>query len=334
MITDARALRKSYVPQELHHCEGQIDYLSSALRPITHGFTGEDAFIFGPSGTGKTTIAKYVLRQLERERLEVRWGYVNCITDSTKAGVFYQLVRDAGRGADLRREGTPTATFLDRLRNLDGHFVAVIDEVHALDDSDTLLALYDLDNVSLVMISLDENKLFAEFNGQLKSRFQSAPKVELEKYRHHEMVDILDGRASAALAPGVTDGETIEFIADLAAGDAREGIAYLRRAAKYVLEHQCDAITPDVVEEIAEDAQREIHSSLINSLGTHKRLLYDIINDAGEVSSSDLHARYEHEIDDPKSKSMRRRYLNSLEGYEIIASSGSGRGTRYSHIGY
>ncbi|MFC6975664.1 AAA family ATPase [Halomicroarcula sp. GCM10025709] len=67
MITDARALRTDTVPQDLHHRDGQIDHLSAVLDPT--GFDApESVTIFGPSGAGKTTLAKYVLGQLGARR--------------------------------------------------------------------------------------------------------------------------------------------------------------------------------------------------------------------------------------------------------------------------
>ena len=329
MITDARALRKSYVPQELHHREGQIDYLSSALRPITDGDTGEDAFVFGPSGAGKTTIAKFVLRQLEREALNVRWGYVNCISDASKAAVLHRLAREADVGADLRKEGTATSTFLDRLRELESQFVAIIDEVHVLDDMSTLLALYELENVSMVLVTLDEKSLFAEFDSRVKSRLRNVPKVDLDKYSHDEMVDILEGRVKAGLSPGSITAEAVAHIADLAAGDARQAITLLRRSAKHAIEQGAAPISPEIVEGIREDAQRDIRSSRISALSTHQRLLFDLIKDASELRAGELHSRYEEQVSDPRTRSARRRYLGSLEDYELIRSSGSGRGTRY-----
>ena len=113
MITDARALRPDYVPRDLYHREGQIDHLSSKLDDARM-HRGDHVFIFGPSGTGKTTIAKYTLSQLEREDLGVRWAYVNGMSDNTTAAVMHTIVRDVGLGADLRREGSAPSACLIR----------------------------------------------------------------------------------------------------------------------------------------------------------------------------------------------------------------------------
>ncbi|WP_135806047.1 AAA family ATPase [Halorussus marinus] len=92
MITDARALRQKHVPQELHHREGEIEHLSSCLKPIQQGLSGQSALITGPSGAGKTTLAQYTVGQLERATLDVRNGYVNCISDSSLTGAFHALL--------------------------------------------------------------------------------------------------------------------------------------------------------------------------------------------------------------------------------------------------
>lgn len=42
-----------------------------------------------------------------------------------------------------------------------------------------------------------------------------------------------------------------------------------------------------------------------------------------------LHERYDERVSDPRVKSTRRKYLQSLERYELITSSGQGRGRMY-----
>ena len=126
MITDARVLRPGFVPQDLHHRHGSIDALASTLQPVTANDTPENTLLTGPSGSGKTTLAKFVLDQLERERFDIRWGYCYCISDSSAAGALHALLRDANLGADLRPQGTPRSVYIDRLREFDGEFVAVL----------------------------------------------------------------------------------------------------------------------------------------------------------------------------------------------------------------
>jgi cell division control protein 6 len=329
VITDARALQPDFVPQELHHREGEIDALTTTLRPIADGFAGDDVFIFGPSGTGKTTIARYVVNLLQQETLDTTAGYVNAMSNSTRADALYALARDAGVAYDLRKEGTHASKFLNRLGDVDDHVIAIVDEVHVLEDYGTLQSLWEQPNLTLLMVCLDEEELFAEFGQQLQSRFSSARKVHLDRYSMTEMTAILRGRVKAGLRPGVLREDILEYIADLAAGDARAGIALLRSAVERAMENEADAITKHIVDLAESEARAEMQAHRIRELDTDKRLLYEIITDGGEIKAGTLHARYEAQAQDPVSRASRRKYLSRLDEYELIEMTGSGRGKRY-----
>ncbi len=330
MITDARALQRSFVPQELQHRDGQISYLSAALRPITRGSPGEHTFIYGPSGSGKTTLAKYVAEQLQAAAFGFRWGYVNCMSDSSINAVLQRLVRDAGLAAHLSTDGTPASEFYDQFREFDGQVLVILDEVDCLEDESVLHALYDLENVTMVVITISEDNLLVRCDSRVQSRLRSMTTVALEKYSHAQLVDILRARIRAGLAPGVITSAAIAEIADRAAGDAREAIAILRQAVMVVDSSQEREITVDVVRRVEDDAREEIRRDRVDDLGTHKRLLYDIIEAAGEIGATELRETYEQRCSEPKAGSTRRRYLASLEDkYELISSSGNGKGRVY-----
>jgi len=331
MITDARALRPEQLPRDLHHRDGQIDHLSSVLDP-TGSTRSEDVCIYGPSGAGKTTIAKYTLGLLEREVLDVRWGYVNCMAESSPAAALHELLRDAGLGADLRREGTHKADALNRLREHDDQVICIIDEVDVLDDPSLLLSLYQIPHVAQIPITTKQDEWLAGLDSRVETRFRRAESLHLEKYSHRELVDILDARVVHGLISARVADNAVEHIADLAAGNARSGVALLRRAAKHVEKNDLNELTTEVVDAIVADAEADLRERRIRSLGTHKRLLYEIVREAGEIDSGTLHARYEDRSLSPKARSTRRKYLKSLRRYNLIASDGTGRSTTYHHV--
>lgn len=61
MIRDARVLQVDFVPQEVVYRDSEANHLSNALEPITREEPAETAFLFGPSGTGKTCLAKFIV---------------------------------------------------------------------------------------------------------------------------------------------------------------------------------------------------------------------------------------------------------------------------------
>ncbi|MDJ1433047.1 orc1/cdc6 family replication initiation protein [Halostagnicola sp. A-GB9-2] len=332
MIVNARALETTYVPQDLEHREGQISQLATALEPLTHGVGGDHSLIFGPSGSGKTTLAKYVVRKLRQESLGVKRAYWNCMSGSSKTEVLHGLAQDSKIGNHLSRDGTASGAFIEAFRETDDHIVAIIDEVDVLEDETLLLGLGDLPNVTIVAITIDEDDFFAnhQLNGRVKSRFSSAETVRLRRYSHSELVDILLARISAGLRPGVITIGVVEYISDIAAGDAREAIKHLEKATVRVARSDRSQITIDDVESVHHEARQDLRQDHINSLGTHKRLLHDIIADAGEIGVGELHDTYERRIRNPKPNRTRRRYLSSLvDKYELLESSGTGRGKSY-----
>jgi len=326
MITDARAIRPEFVPRDLHHRDAQITHLSSV---VSHGHFGETACIFGPSGAGKTTISKYVLSDLEREWLGMRWGYVNCMADNTAAAALHRAVRELRLGADLRRRGEPTSVAIDRLRECDDYLVVVFDEVDVLDER-ALLALSDLPDVSLVCIAIDGSEWYDSLSEQAESRMRSAETVRLDAYTEAELVDILESRVSHGLLADRVSGTALSRMATLADGDARRAIALLRRAAEAV-EQDDDGgtLTTATVERVVDEAETDIRERRVRSLGTHQRLLFEIIAEHDGIAADELHDAYERQATDPKARSTRRRYLKSLRQYDLIEPSGSGRARVY-----
>jgi len=334
VIRNARALTPDFVPEELWHRDGQIGALSAALRPLVQGSRGTHVIITGPSGVGKTTLARHVVQELERKAFDVTSGYVNCISDSTHSQALSALLRDSGRGADLRPEGTPTSAFIDRLRRLDSQFVALVDEVDILEDPLMLSALYDVSNVTLVLITVNEDDLLADLDSRVQSRLMSAQRIHLEKYHHAELCDILQARVDVGLAPGTVSSLVVERAADIAAGDARTGIVLLGRAVQRAQDEGRTSVTCADVDESRESALRAIHERNVVTLSTHQRVLYEILREAGELSAHELHERYEELAGSPRSQRSRRRYLRGLERYKMIRKLRSGGGTRYEFRGY
>jgi orc1/cdc6 family replication initiation protein len=332
MICDARALRDEFVPQELQHRNSEIDHISSCLRPIEEDVKGEHVLITGPSGAGKTTLAKHVCQQLERQTLGVRTGYVNCLSANTATGVIHMLLRNSRIGRDFARESTARSQYFERIRSSDEQLVFIVDEVDVLDGYEALLSLFDQQNVTLVMICVDEDAFLSNVDMRVQSRVRASASVTLEKYHDEEIVDILRGRADAGLTPGAVDEGTLGEIADLAAGDARLAIALLRRAAERAETEGRESLSPGLVEAVSDSATTEVHDRNVELLSTHQRLLYEVVSEAGEIAASDLHRRYEEQASSPKSRSTRRRYLDSLERYGLIEQQGSTRDSRYEAV--
>jgi Cdc6-like AAA superfamily ATPase len=120
MIEDARVLREAFVPREVEHREGEVTHLSGVLEPVTRGEAADTAILTGPSGAGKTCIARYTVQQLREQHLDVEAQYVNCWQNYSRFRALYRVLEGLGRTVDIHRRSTPHDELLERLADYDG----------------------------------------------------------------------------------------------------------------------------------------------------------------------------------------------------------------------
>jgi len=333
MILNARPLTPEYAPRDLHHRDGELDALTAALAPLTSGSGGEPVLMDGPPGVGKTTLARFVARQLESEAFDVRWGYVDCLTRSAPGALLNQLCHDAGVAASLTLAATAVGEYYDALAAADGQVVVICDEVAFADDKDVLAGLYETAGVTPIYITTDGESLLADVVGRSADRLRHAEAVHLRPYTHSALVDILRARANVALAPGSLGNGVIEECADIAAGNARHAIALLRKAVRATASDGQAHVERADVAAVADAALEDIHQRRIGNLGNHQRVLFEIIREAGTIEAGKLHDRYEDRVGTPKSKRTRRDYLSGLESYSLIVAEGSTSDRKYRYVG-
>lgn len=327
MIRDARVLKQAYLPQELHHREQYLNMLSVALAPLTDGVQGQHVLIDGPSGAGKTTLARFACSRLEESTFGVRVAEANAISHSSPTRYLNSLCRDANIALDVSPESAPTSAYIDRIAASEDQLVAIVDEADQL-DADGVWGLLELSNVTVIAVCIDATDLLAHVDQRIASRLRSTTQLNLGGYSSHQIEDILRGRIEHGLAPGAVDTEAIETIADRAAGDARFAIAMLRSAVQQA-DARGETVTADLVETTTGDARQGLRDRVVEQLGSHQRVLWHIIEEAGSVRGDSLHDEYELRVADPKAKRTRRNYLSALEQYGLIESDGTGRATRY-----
>lgn len=330
MIRDARVLRPEFVPREVEHRNAEVNALSNALRPIVDGEPGETTLLLGPSGAGKTCVARHTVERLRENVLDFDSQYVNCWQDYTRFRVLYEVLDGIGRTVDVHRQSTPTDELLDRIRAYDGpQCVVVLDEVDQLEEKTPLYDLYRARNISLILIANREEELFAQFDDRLTSRFHSSERVQFDKYRLDELVSILDARARWALAEDAVGERELALVADAAAGDARVAIAVLRNAARRAEQSDREAITADVVNDAVPEGRREVRRKAVEQLHPHQRALYEILDETDELSPGDLYEEYASRVDEPKTKRTVRNYLSKMSRYGLVVAEGEKRARTY-----
>lgn len=330
MIEDARVLREDFVPGEVVHREAEVEHLSGVLEPVTRGEPAETALLTGPSGTGKTCIAKFTTERLREERLDVETLYVNCWQNYSAYRALYRILEGLGQNLDIHRQSTPRDELIERLRNYTGeHCVLVLDEVDQLQDKRILYDLHDFSQFSMVLIANSETELFGDMNDRLTSRLRGSDRVHFDRYDLDALVAIMAQRVDRGLARNIVDRSLLEMIADEAAGDARVALSILRSAAQAADRDGAETITAERITNAVPEAREAVRQKSLDALTPHQRAVYDIIEEAGSIEPADLYDAYRDLVDDPKTDRTVRNYLSKMEQYNLIEADGNSRDRIY-----
>ncbi|OYR80730.1 AAA family ATPase, partial [Halorubrum ezzemoulense] len=190
MIRDGAVFEDDHLPDPIVGRNRHMNEVTDALAPVEDGQRAENCFLFGPSGAGKTTVARAAVRELRREVLDVPYAYVNCWRDYTRNAVLERLSRDLV-GTAVPRSAS-TSTLLDRVhRNFNGPGVVILDEVDQLRETELLYDLHSFSGLSWIGIANDEVDLLADLDERVRSRISVGYRVRFDRYGEDTIAEIL-----------------------------------------------------------------------------------------------------------------------------------------------
>lgn len=328
MIHDARVLEDDFLPREVVHRHDEMNHLSAALQPAVDGERPEDVLIAGPSGAGKTCIARYAVSELERQVLDIETQYVDCWQHSNHFRILYKVLEGVETTYDIHRS-TPRDEMVERLEGVDRPYVIILDEADQVEDPDLLRELYGIPAVSMVLIANRERDIVGTLDERLQSRLRSATTIRFDQYTDAELEAVLADRIEWGLEPSAITDEQVTRIASAAAGDARDAIGILRSAARNAEHAGAEAIRAAHIETAIPEARATIRQKSLEKLTDHQRVVYDILANEGPLSPQELYARYQSAVDDPRTKRTLTNYLGKLDQYNLVEGEGRGPSRTY-----
>lgn len=331
MLHNARVLNADWVPGDVVHRNTEKNQLRDALEPVIDGEMPRDALLEGPSGAGKTCLARYTAAKLEEQALGVRTQYVDCWNHHSRFQVLLDLLEGIGPTHEIHRN-TAHDTLLSQLEALDSPYVVILDEVDQLSDKSLLRSLWSISELTCILIANREQDVLDPLDERVRSRLRSAVRIRFDQYSHDELVAILEARAEAALTPDAINRTHLDHIADAAAGNARDAITFLRQAAQEAEWDGSETITEAHVETAIPAARDTLRQRSLDKLTEDQRILYDILLESGPLMPKTLHERYATRVEEPKTKRTMRKYLKKLEQYNLVDSEGTGPSRHYAPV--
>ncbi|MFA5050143.1 MAG: AAA family ATPase [Candidatus Micrarchaeia archaeon] len=281
IIKNEDVFNPDFMPEELFFREKEIKEIAISLKGAAKR-KGENLLLYGSTGCGKTTCAKYVLSELEDYSRKIKGIYINCWVFSTRFSVLNQIAYSLDEF--VPRRGLAPDQLVEIISNSsikeDKIPVVILDEVDSLVKRKEDSVLYDLLRIEemnggkINCISITNE---TDFSSKLERRIKSSfaqKSIQFVPYRPDELRGIIRQRALLGLYPQTFDDDIIGACAGFSArnmGDARLGIRLLFMASKEAEKKDAQKINLTDVENSKKQIFSEIESEKTSTLGKNEK---------------------------------------------------------------
>jgi cell division control protein 6 len=358
IFANREVLSPHYIPQRLLFRDKQISEIEKALTPSLRGERGRNVFVYGKTGTGKTSCVRWVIERVkELPIIKARISYVNCRIYNSRYRVLNKIASDhmpiyAKRGYGVIDIYEKMVSWIEE----DGKIlIVVLDEVDIVRDLDDLIytltrANSDIKSGGITIIGVSNKVNFKEILDPRSLSTLYENELVFPPYNSPELASILKERIGEGFKKGVIDDAAANLAAAIAAkesGDARLALKIISKAGEIVEEGNRNHVSINDVEEAAKYAEEEVAYELINTLPENQKLVvyalaimslqgskYKRLDEGSDsyMLSGEIYNRYcsvaESLHREVKSSRLYRKFISDLEMQGIVTSYESGKGIR------
>ena len=279
IFRDRNVLSPHYIPDNLVHRERELERIVRILAPTTKGVKPRNIFIYGKTGTGKTSTVKHVMK--DGARLGAVFAYVNCRIYNSK----YKVLQKIGKTfiQELDKTGFGLSHIYEKLVSfaMGKQVVLVLDEIDMVKDADDMVYMLtrsndDIVNGGMTIIGISNSLSFKE---RLDDRSKSSlyeEEMVFPPYTAGQLHDILLDRVKAGFEPGSVQESALNLISAVCAqtsGDARYALLLLIHAGEIADGKKLRSLTDKEVESAKTNVEDDVIIEAVSTLPEHQQIL-------------------------------------------------------------
>ncbi len=283
------ALDTSNPPLKLVSRVNEVEKIVRYIHDYKQGHVVPLVSIYGRSGTGKSTLVRYVCNYFP----EIILCFVNLKKAKTVFGGVNLILNEldqpsltSAQGMNLGMEKIQEAILNKMKLERKKLFILALDEFDVIfydkrgNPSDFVYKLVEMiaelkNNGCLAMIITISNNVLSdsELDDRIKSRIGNS-EIFFKPYSHEEMLEILRARAEEAFDKKIDDKvlEKCAKVSYLEHGDARRAVDLLRVSAEIAAKEKKD-LTIEHVNAASQQLQKDRTGEVISSLSHHSKLI-------------------------------------------------------------
>ncbi len=284
IFNDKSVLQSNHNPDKIQHRDDYLKDIAKILAPALRKERPSNLFIYGKTGTGKTTCMNHVLNKISNiaqvREIPLEIISINCklkkVAD-TEYRIILEILKQLGR--EMPSTGISTnelyRELYDALDQRKRTIILLLDEIDSLIKKAGDEILYNLTRINpelkqaeicIVGITNDLT-VMDSVDARVKSSLNEEELVFLP-YNAIQIQDILNDRAILAFHEGVLDEEVIPRCAGYTArehGDARRALELLRFAGELAEREGSDRVLPTHIDNADKKTERNRIIDVIKS---------------------------------------------------------------------
>lgn len=317
LFSNPIALDYDYQPKIVPYREKEMRVMASCMRPLFQGRNGQNLFVFGPSGVGKTVASKNLLKEIEEEAEDIEPIYINCWQKNTSFKVFLEICDLLGYKFTQNKRGDELFTIIKQFLNKKST-VIIFDEVDKAEDLDFIYSiLEEVYKKTLILITNDKNWL-SNLDNRLRSRLV-AQTMEFQPYNLTEIRGIMTQRIDYAFVRDVWEESAIDLAVKKTSEikDLRSGLYLLKEAGNSAESRGSKKIEISDVENSIQKLDQFSVNDVENLKDDTKQIL-EIIKEKPGSKIGDVYKKYQESGGNMIYKTFQRR-ISKLEKDKFIS---------------